>query len=246
MRPLLLSLLVLVHCAASQAETETAVLPAVTTELKRDGNVLPYGRINSLLTKLRAHGEGLFRMDFKVDTEKSKVALPTVRMAVRSDDADYPIKLDSEGRFDLPMLPDAEAKTADFATNAPKGHMVVRGTIELTVPPEHLTMAKVRQIVRVAHTLREELLPFYLRWLFPRIEAVRICSATPTWELEWRENGQLLGLKLPQMASERELETKKGEPSRPCTLLTGQENWPDAARLVPPAGTKLSVRLQGR
>jgi hypothetical protein len=37
--------------------------------------------------------------------------------------------------------------------------------------------------------------------------------------------------------------TRKGEKSRPCTLLTGQENWPDAARLVPPAGTKLSIKL---
>ena len=229
--------------AASTAHAQPEVLPTVKTELKRDGSVLPYAQINSLLGNLAKYGEGLFRMDFKVDTDKTRMPLPDVRLAVRSDEADYPVKIDADGGFELPVLREAEAKTADLATNAAKGQMAVRGSIELTVAPEQLTMAKVRQIIRVARTLREELLPWYLRWLFPRIEAVRVCSATPTWELEWHENGQLLGLPLPQSAGERDPAAKKGEKAQPCTLLTGQESWPDAARLVPPAGTKLSVKL---
>ncbi len=231
--------------AACAAHAQTEVLPAVRTELKRDKGVLPYANINSFLAKLGQHGEGLFRMNFRVDTRKTTLPVADVRMAVRSDDADHAIKLDDEGRFDLPLLPEAEARTADLATNVAKGQLSVKGSIELTVPPEQLDMAKVRQIVRVARTLREELLPWYLRWLFPRIEAVRVCSATPTWELEWRENGQLLGLPLPQAANERDPDAKKGDPSRPCTLLTGQERWPDTARLLAPAGTVLSVKLQG-
>ena len=238
MRPLICCLLL----AATATQAQNEVLPAVKTELKRDRSVLAYARINSFLGKLRQHGEGLFRMDFKLDAEKSKMPLADVRMAVRSDDADYPIKVDANGGIELPLLPEAEAKTADLATNAAKGQLAIRGSIELTTPPEQLDMAKVRQIVRVARTLREELLPFYLRWLFPRIQGVRICSDTPTWELAWRENGQLMGLPLPA-ANEREPQTKKGQPSRPCTLLTGQENWPEAARLLPPAGSKLSIKF---
>lgn len=237
----------LMAASATATHAQTEVLPAVKTELKRDGGVLPYGQINTLLTRLGRHGEGLFRMEFRIDAEKTQMRLPDIRLAVRSDDADYPIRLDTEGRFDLPVLPEAEAKTADFASNAAKGQLAVRGGIELTVPPEQLTMAKVRQVMRVARTLREELLPWYLRWLFPRVQAVRVCSATPTWELEWREDGQpggqLLGLPLPPAAGERDPDTTKGAKSRPCALLTGQENWPDAARLVAPAGTKLSVKL---
>jgi len=239
---LLISCLLL---AAFAAHAQNEVLPTVKTDLKRDKSVLPYANINSFLAKLGKHGEGLFRMDFKVDAEKTPLPLAAVKLAVRSDDADYPIKFDDEGRFALPVLPEAEARTADLATNVPKGQMAIRGSIELTVPPEQLDMAKVRQIVRVARALREELLPWYLRWLFPRIEAVRVCSATPTWELEWRENGRLLGLPLPQATGERDPDAKKGEKGRPCALLTGQESWPDAARLLPPAGSKLSVKLQG-
>ncbi|HEY8879365.1 MAG TPA: hypothetical protein VIN03_17475 [Roseateles sp.] len=231
--------------AAAAAHAQTEVLPAVKTDLKRDKDVMAYTRINDFLGKLDKYGEGLFRMDFKVDTDKSTVPLADLRMVVRSDEADHPIKIDGEGRIDLPLLPEAEAKTADLATNAGKGKLAVRGSIELTTPPEQLTMAKVRQITRVARTLREELLPWYLRWLFPRIEAVRVCSATPGWELEWRENGQLLGLPLPQANGERDPDARKGEKGRPCTVLTGQESWPDAARLVAPAGSKLTVKLQG-
>ena len=238
-RPLLACLL----ATALAAHAEPEVLPRVQVGLKRDGGVMPYAQINTLLHKLAQHGEGLVRMDFKVDTGKTKLPLADIRLAVRSDDKDYPIKLDAEGGFDLPVLPEVEARTADLATNVPKGQMPVRGSIELNVPPEQLTMAKVRQIMRVARTLREELLPWYLRWLFPRIEAVRVCSPTPTWELEWRENGQLLGLPLPAASGERDPEAKKDEKSRPCALLTGQENWPDAARLLPPAGSKLSVKF---
>ncbi len=247
MRPLLLSALLLL-ASTSQAQTpptETVVLPPVRTELKRDGSALPYAQINTVIAKLRRYGEGLFRMDFKVDTEKTKRPLAEIRMAVRSDDADYPIKLDAQGGFELPILPEAEAKTADLATNVAKGQMAVRGTLELNVTPEQVTMAKVRQIVRVARTLREEMLPWYLRWLFPRIEGVRVCSATPTWELEWPEDDKLLGLPLPVAAGERDpLERKAAQP-RPCTLLTGQESWPDAARLLPPPNSRVSVKLQG-
>lgn len=239
----LLALLLAAPLTHAQTAAPTATLPTVTTELKRDGSVIPYAQINSLLSKMRQHGEGLFRMDFQVDAEKSKKPLADMRLAVRSDEADHPIKLEADGRFDLPVLPEAEAKTADLATNAARGQMAVRGTIQLTTPPEQLDLAKVRQILRVGRTLREELLPFYLRWLFPRGQGVRICSDTPTWELTWRENGQLLGLPLPPVAGERDPDTKKGEKSRPCTVLTGQENWPDAARLQPPPGTKLSLKL---
>ena len=236
-------LLACLLAAAAAAHAQTEVLPPVQTDLKRDKGVLPYARINELLTKLSKHGEGLFRMDFKVEAEKTSLPVADVRMVVRSDEADHPIRIDGEGRFDLPLLPEAEAKTADLATNASKGKLSIRGSIELTFPPEQLTMAKVRRTLRVARTLREELLPWYLRWLFPRIEAVRVCSDTPGWELEWRENGQLLGLPLPQAVGERDPDAKPGDKSRPCTLLTGQENWPDAARLLPPAGSKLSVKL---
>ena len=203
MRPLLLSVLLLATTAI-HAQTEPEKLPPVSTELKRDGSALAYGRINELLAKLAQHGEGQFWMDFRVLSERTKLPLPAIRIAVRSDDADYPVKLDAEGHFKLPVLPEAEARTADLATNVPKGGMAVQGSIELTVAPEQLDMARVRQILRVARTLREELLPWYLRWLFPRIDAVRVCSATPTWELEWRENGQLLGLPLPVAPGERE------------------------------------------
>lgn len=229
-------------CLACAASADTAVLPPVSTELKRDSNALPYGRINELLTRLKQHGEGLFRVDFTVDKDKTKVALAGIRMVVRSDEADYPIRIADDGTMELPLLPLAEARNADVATNVAKGQLAVRGTLELTTPPEQLDLAKVRQVMRVARTLREELLPFYLRWLFPRMQGVRICSDTPTWELTWRENGQLLGLPL-AAASEREPDTKKGAASRPCTLLTGQENWPEAARLLPPPGTRLSIKF---
>ena len=139
----------LAAATAAHAQSPTEVLPTVTTEIKRDGGVLPYAQINSLLTKLRQHGEGLFRMDFRVDTDKTKRPLPEIRMVVRSDEADHPIKLDAEGRFDLPLLPEAEAKTADLATNVAKGQMAVRGTIELTLAPAELDLAKVRRMVLV-------------------------------------------------------------------------------------------------
>ena len=71
-------LLACLLAAATVAHAQTPpndVLPPVTTQVKRDGGVLPYAQINALLGKMARHGEGLFRMDFKVDTEKTKLAL---------------------------------------------------------------------------------------------------------------------------------------------------------------------------
>lgn len=240
MKPL--RLLLLLAPLTLQAQTHE-VLPPVSTDLKRDSSALPYGQINDLLGKLAQHGEGLFRMDFKVDREKTKVPLEGLRMAVASEAAYLPIKLEADGAFKLPVLPQDEAKNADLATNAGKGQLSVQGTLELNVTPEQLNMAKVRQIMRVSNKLKTELLPWYLRWLFPRIEGVRVCATEPRFELEWREDGQLLGLPLP--ANERDPEAKKGQPGRPCTLLTGAERWPDDARFVPLPGEKITVKLGG-
>lgn len=230
--------------ALAQTPEPTRLAP-VTTELKRNKDALPYKQINEFLTKLDRHGEGLFRMDFKVDTARTTLPLEQLRMVVRSDEADHPIKVDAKGGFQLPMLPEAEGKTADLATNArPEQKVSIAGSLELTTKPDALTMAKVRQIVRVGFKLRDELLPWYLRWLFPRLEGVRVCAATPAMELEWRENGQLLGLALP--VGERDPKSKKGVPGRACALITGQERWPDDARLLAPPDAELSVKLQGQ
>ncbi|OWR03688.1 hypothetical protein CDO81_14480 [Roseateles puraquae] len=240
------ALVALTLAGAAHAQTpEPTKLAPVTTELKRNKDALPYKQINEFLTKLDRYGEGLFRMDFKIDTTRTTMPLEQLRMVVRSDEADHPIKLDPKGGFQLPMLPEAEAKTADLATNALAEQKVsIAGSLELNTKPNELDMAKVRQIVRVGFKLRDELLPWYLRWLFPRIEGVRVCAATPAFELEWRENGQLLGLPLP--VGERDPKAKKGSTGRACALITGQERWPDAARLLAPADAELSVKLQGQ
>lgn len=239
--PLLAALLIALPATAA----DTVVLPTVLTELKRDGTVLPYRQLNDVLAKLRLHGRNLFRMDFRINTEKTKMPLADVRMAVRSDEADYPLSIDPQGLIQLPILPEAEAKTAEFATNAPKGHLKVRLALEINTPPEQLTLARVREIVTLGRTLREELLPWPVRWLFPRIEGVRVCSPSPGWELEWSEGDKLMGLPLPVAAGERDEQDRHSAQPRPCTLLTGQESWPDSARLLPPPGARLSVKLQG-
>lgn len=226
---------------ARAEEADPVRLPTVNTALKRD-EAFPYRQMNTVLAKLARYGEGLVRMEFRVDAEKAGMPAGDVHLVVRSDEADYPIRIGPEGVFALPVLPEAEAANADIASNVPKGKLHVHGTLELNITPPELDMAKVRQLMRVARRLREEMLPWYLRVLFPRIEAVRICSDTPAWELEWREGGQLLGLPLPVTPGEREPEAKKDAPARPCTLLTGEERWPDAARLLPPPGTKIGVK----
>jgi hypothetical protein len=152
-------LLACLLAAATATHAQTDVLPAVKTDLKRDKGVLPYAQINSLLTKFKQHGEGLFRMDFKVQADKTTVPLADLRMVVRSDEADHPILIDGEGRFELPLLAEAEAKTADLASNKGEAKVAISGTIELTVPPEQLSLGKVRQVMRVARTLRGNCCP---------------------------------------------------------------------------------------
>ncbi|MFG6465721.1 DUF2987 domain-containing protein [Roseateles sp. BYS87W] len=229
--------------AVAQEDSDTQVLPTVHTELKRDPTVLPYRRLNEVLTKLQVHGQNLFRMDFRVNTEKTKMPLGDVRMVVRTDDHDYPLRIDPMGLIQLPVLPEAEAASAEFATNAPKGQLSVRLSLELNTPADQLTMGKVREIVKVGRSVREDLLPWALRWLLPRVQGVRICSPAPGWQLEWTEAEQVVTVPLPVATDERdELDRKTAQP-RPCALLTGQERWPDTARLLPSPATRLSVKL---
>lgn len=222
-------------------------LPTVQSDMKR-GTSFPYKRLNELLSKLRTEGEGLFVSRFVLTDPKdmSKPPPAGTKLALMSDDDYIPVPIDEKGRFDLPTFPEKQARDMEFGTNVPKGELGVRLSIDIATPPEMLDMGTVRRIVGVGQRLRTELLPWYVRWMFPQIDGVIVCSDQPQWNLDWTESGQHLRLPLPTEAQQREPETPKGQPSRACTVLTGQEQWPDAALLQPQPGanTKLYVKLR--
>ncbi len=233
--------------SAAPAASGAMALPTVQSDMKR-GASFPYKRLNELLAKLRTEGEGLFVSRFVLTDAKDNSKPPPAgtKLALMSDDEYIPIPVDEKGRFDLPTFPEKQAKDMDFGTNVPKGDLGVRLSIDLATPPEMLDMATVRRIVTVGQRLRTELLPWYVRWMFPQIDGVIVCSDQPQWNLDWMEGGQHLRLPLPTEAKQREPETPKDKPSRACTVLTGQEQWPDAALLQPQPGanTKLYVKLR--
>ncbi len=235
---------------AASAPTSTATataLPTVQTDMKR-GTFMPYKTLNEILSKLRTEGEGLFVTRFQLHDlkERDKPPAAGTKLALMSDEEYIPIPIDEKGRFDLPTFSEAKAKGMELGSNTPPKSMGIQLSIDIATPPEQLDMNTVRRIVTVGQRLRGELLPWYLRWLFPQIDGVIMCSDQPQWALEWPEGGQRLRLDLPVDPKIRESGTPKDQPSRPCTALTGQEQWPDGARLMPPAGgnTKLWVLLR--
>ncbi|MBA4344427.1 MAG: hypothetical protein C0423_19985 [Methylibium sp.] len=242
--PILLSL-TSASALAQSSEPPAAVqrLDEVSVGLVKDPAILPYGRMNEFLSQLGRVGQGLFRIDFKLSAKDPARPLQAPKLAILTDDRNLPITFDAQGRFELPVLPAAEAKTAELATNQPKGSLAITGQLHLTVPADKLDMATVRRVMTVARQARSELLPWYLRWLFPQVGGVRVCSAQPQWELEWREAGHLLSVPLSADAKDRDPNAPAGKPGNPCATLTGDESWPDAARLLAPADARLSVRL---
>ncbi|OWQ87606.1 hypothetical protein CDN99_18635 [Roseateles aquatilis] len=223
-----------------------ATLPTVKTDMKR-GTFMPYKQLNELLTKLRVHGEGLFVPHFVLTDAKDRTRPPAgVKLALMSDEEYIPIPVDDKGAFDLPVFTAQQAKDMELGSNLPKDSTAIRLSIDLSTSPEMLDMATVRRVVTLGQKLRGELLPWYARWLFPQIDGVIACSDQPLWALDWTEGGQRLRLALPADTQQREPYIAKDKPSRACTVLTGQEQWPDSALLQPPAGgnTKLYVKLR--
>ncbi|CAN5132904.1 hypothetical protein BH11PSE10_BH11PSE10_10660 [soil metagenome] len=248
----ILALTVLLTAAGAFAQTAEPVieqLEPVSMGMVRDRGIIPYARINELLIGLQRHGEGLFRVEFRIAHRDPTKTLLAPKLAVQSAERTLPVPIAADGLINLPVLPIEEARDADLASNQAKGSLSVNGLIELTTAPEALDMAGVRRIVRVANRLRGELLPWYARWLFPQIDGVRICSAQAQWQLVWRDQeqqGQLVGVPLTADPAEHEPKTAKGEVGKPCTSLSGQEGWPDAARLIAPADARLGVHLAGQ
>lgn len=253
MKPSLFTLALLACiCQQPQAQDAPEQLETVSMTLKRDSSMLPYARMNTLLNGLQRYGQGLFRMDFSIEAKDPAKPIPRPKLAVQLADRDIPIVFKADGSFELPLVSEAEARDADLSSNIAKGSAGLRGTLHLTVKPEDLDMATVRRIMATARKLRSELLPWYARWLFPQIEGVRVCSVQPQWTLEWPapgQAGQVLSVPLQADANDRDPDETYGRkppapgPRKQCATLSGQEAWPDAARLLPPAGSKLSVRL---
>ncbi|WP_310389902.1 hypothetical protein [Roseateles sp.] len=234
---------------------QPAVLESVSVNLKRDGSIRPYRQMNEVLSMLQRYGQGLFRLEFRLEAKDPKLPLPrALKLAVMHADAYVPIPIQADGTLELPVLPKEQAKDAEIASNLPKGSAKVSGKLLLTVKPAQLDMALVRKIMNAAGTMRSEILPWYLRWAFPQVEGVRICSAQANWELEWPDTatvGQLLTVPLsadPKDFDPDQSGASKQSPSarRQCTTLSGEERWPDNARLVAPLDASLSVRLSGQ
>lgn len=257
----LLSLACALACAGNVvhaqdvAPQQNEVLDAVSVNMKRDGSIRPYGQMNEVLSMLQRYGQGLFRLEFKLEAKDPKLPLPqTLKLAVMHADAYIPIPIQADGTLELPVLPKEQAKDAEIASNLPKGTAKMSGKLLLTVKPAQLDMAMVRKIMKTARTMRSEILPWYLRWAFPQVEGVRICSAQASWELEWPNTataGQLLSVPLsadPKDFDPDESGASKKSPAarRQCTTLSGEERWPDSARLVAPLDASLSVRLSGQ
>ncbi|MCV2366706.1 hypothetical protein [Roseateles oligotrophus] len=230
----------------------TEVLDAVSVNMKRDSSIQPYGRMNEVLSMVQRYGQGLFRLEFKLEAKDPKVPLPaSPKLAVMHADAYVPIAFKADSTFELPVLPKEQAKDAEIASNLVKGTAKMSGKLILTVKPEQLDMATVRKIMKTARTMRSEILPWYLRWAFPQIEGVRVCSTQANWELEWPDAstaGQLLSVALSADGKDMDPEESgaaKKPPStrRQCSTITGEERWPDNARLVAPGDASLSVRL---
>lgn len=229
----------------SETASSPVQLETVSMTLQRDGSLIPYGKMNEILGLMQKHGEGQFFMEFKISFKDGKPAGFTPKLALQHNEGNVAIPLSEDGTFRLPVLPAELGKDADLARNWKRGSASLMATLRLSTPAEQLTMGQVRRIARLAHKLRSELLPWYLRPMFPQFEGVRICSSKPAWELEWREKGQLLGLPLTADPQDRDPDAVKGQPPRSCTSLTGQESWPDEARLIAPAGSRLSVKGLG-
>ncbi|MFY7864545.1 hypothetical protein [Roseateles sp.] len=241
--------------AQEPATQSKEVLDAVSVSMKRDSTMRPYGRVNEVLSMVQRYGQGLFRLEFTLGAKDPKVPLPAKpKLAVVHADAFVPIPIEADGSFQLPVLPKEQAKDAEFASNIPKGTANMRGKILLTVKPEQLDMAMVRKVMKTARTMRSEILPWYLRWAFPQFDGVRVCSNQTNWELEWPDSstpGQLLSIPLSADSKDmdpEESDAAKKSPAarRQCSTITGEERWPDNARLVAPADTSLSVRLSGQ
>ena len=243
----LFAALALTLAATAQAQAPVIEqLDTVNVGLMRDPGIIPYGGINVLLSGLQRYGDGLFRIAFKLKPKDPAKPFPIApKLALQSTERYLPIAVAADGAFDLPVLPAAEAKDADLASNQAKGTLAVQGTVLLTTPASALDMATVRRIVRVANSLRSEFLPWYARWLFPQIEGVRICSAQPQWQLAWPEQGQMVAIPLSADLRDRDPNTPRGQISKPCTSLSGQESWSDEARLIAPTDAELTVRLSG-
>lgn len=226
----------------ADAASTPVQLETVSMTLQRDGSLIPYGKMNEILSLMQKYGEAQFYMEFKLSFKEAKPAGFAPKLALYHNEGSVPITIAADGTFTLPVLPLELGKDADLARNWKRGSASIQGSLRISTRAEQLTMGQVRRITRLAHKLRSDLLPWYLKPMFPQFEGVRICSSKPAWELEWRERGQLVGLPLSADPKDKDPDAVAGEPPRSCTSLNGQESWPDEARLIAPADTRLSVK----
>ncbi|MFG6447263.1 hypothetical protein ACG0Z6_03290 [Roseateles sp. BYS180W] len=220
--------------------SQDADLPRVDLQLKRENSVsMAFEKFNTLLWTLQNHGEGLFALTMKIQSKDNTPLPDPLKLALISDDRYLPLAINARHRFTVPAVAPEQAKGLELVANLPKGSAMFNGFVTLTTPPDQLDLATVRRIVRLGQKLRGDLIPWYVRWMMPELRGITICSPSTDMALEWPEQGRTLRLALTPDPKRRDPDPEADGSKRSCTQLTGQEQWPDTARLVAARGTQI-------
>ena len=163
--------------AAPQAEPESA--PGVSVENRRDPALMPYRRGYEMIRRIRDAAGQRVQLYFRLVSAKDDKPVPDLRITIEGSRVFGQVSVDKDGYFTVPLDEAAYADGADFVTNQKRGSLKFGLTLEPQLAGDSLSVDMLSDSVTRARRVIHEVVPWYLRWLLPRVRGAGFCYLQP-------------------------------------------------------------------
>lgn len=155
----------------------------------RDPAMLPYPKAYELLSALdRASGQRVAAR-FRIVSGKTGQPVPGLAVTLRSASVDERLAMSPEGLLSVPLNAVAYAEKAELTTNRRKGSLKVNIGLVPRLPDDGVSVAYLRETIRLGRAARDDVLPWYLRLVTPNVGGIGLCFAEAGHRLQVRGRG---------------------------------------------------------
>jgi Protein of unknown function (DUF2987) len=97
------------------------VLEQVIVKIPKNAAVMPYDAVYERLKRFADSKLDRIKLEIKVHPKDSAISQSDIRVSLANDTQSIPIKIEADGRIELPLRPDFYKTGAEFMANQPKG-----------------------------------------------------------------------------------------------------------------------------
>ncbi len=162
--------------ASAQVEPTTTRVEELVVRNPKNAAVTPYDAVYERMKRFRDSKLDRVSLDVRVKSNAPDIKQSDIRVSLVNDTQSLPLKLDIDGRIELPLREDFYKTNAELLTNQPKGTLSTSVTIGVSWDgADELPYAEVEETIRQLQMAGKDVLGWFGYMIFfPSVYSIDI------------------------------------------------------------------------